>query len=73
MTAIERIRALPDPTITCALAAEALGFNPQTIRVAARTKPEVLGFPVIVIGTRTRIPRIPFLNYLEGANPYDPD
>lgn len=64
MTVIERIRAMNDPTITCALAAEALGFNPQTIRVAARTKPELLGFPVIVIGTRTKIPRKPFLKFL---------
>lgn len=41
-----------------------VGMNAQTIRVAARQRPELLGFPVIVAGTRTRIPRVPFLRFL---------
>lgn len=41
-----------------------LRCNPNFIRVAAREKPELLGFPVTVIGTRTRIPRIPFLKFI---------
>lgn len=41
-----------------------LGCNPNYIRAAAREKPESLGFPVTVLGTRTRIPRKPFLAYI---------
>lgn len=64
MTTIERIRDMPDATITAEMAAKVLRCDPHMIRVAARTKPELLGFPVIVMGSRTRIPRIPFLKYL---------
>ncbi len=46
--------------------AEVLGCTPQGIRVIARVDPRRLGFPVIVIGNRTKIPRIPFLNFMEG-------
>ena len=49
--------------------AEVIGCNPNFIRVAAHDKPEMLGFPVCVIGTRTRIPRKPFLAFLgEGES-----
>lgn len=41
-----------------------LHCDPQCIRVQAQADPVKLGFPVIVIGTRVRIPRIPFLRYL---------
>jgi hypothetical protein len=44
--------------------ASVLNMNPHTIRVFARKAPHLLGFPVIVIGSRTRIPRVPFLKYL---------
>ena len=38
-----------------------LKTDPQTIRICARQRPELLGFPVILIGNRVKIPRIPFL------------
>lgn len=38
-----------------------LGVNPQDIRVSARQKPEMLGFSFFFIGTRMKIPKIPFL------------
>lgn len=41
-----------------------LCMDPQTIRDTARQRPELLGFPVILTGTRVRIPRIPFLRYM---------
>lgn len=41
-----------------------LRCDPQAIRVQAREKPESMGYPVLVIGRRVRIPRIPFLRYL---------
>lgn len=44
-----------------------LNANPQTIRITARQRPELLGFPVIVAGNRVKVPRIPFLRYM-GVN-----
>lgn len=44
-----------------------LKMNPQTIRITARQRPELLGFPVILSGSRVRIPRIPFLRFM-GVN-----
>lgn len=44
-----------------------LKMDPQTVRIAARQRPELLGFPVILTGTRVRIPRIPFLRFM-GVN-----
>lgn len=41
-----------------------LNADPQTIRLTARQRPELLGFPVIVAGNRVKIPRIPFLRYM---------
>ena len=43
-----------------------LEYNPQAIRIMARENPAALGFPVVVIGTRTKIPRVPFLRYVLG-------
>lgn len=67
MTSLDSIRALPDVMISPEVAAKAIGCKPQSIRVAARTAPERLGFPVTVIGRRTLIPRLPFIQYLEGC------
>lgn len=38
-----------------------LNMDPQTLRLTAKQRPERLGFPAIVTGTRVRFPRIPFL------------
>lgn len=41
-----------------------LNTNPHTLRVTARQRPELLGFPVVVAGNRVKVPRIPFLRYM---------
>lgn len=43
---------------------EILRCDPQCIRKQAQTDPSQLGFPVIVQGSRVRIPRIPFLRFI---------
>ena len=60
-----------DATITPAEAAAVLGMAPHWLRLIARERPEKLGFPVIVYGNRCRIPRIPFIRYLEGEFNHD--
>lgn len=44
--------------------APVLECGEQAIRVQAQTKPEKLQFPVIAVGSRVKIPRIPFVEYM---------
>lgn len=65
MTLIE-IKGLDKPFLTPKEVAGVLGSDPQTIRVTARTAPERVGFPFTFTGNRMKIPRIPFLKFMEG-------
>ncbi len=51
--------------------AAALGVNPHSIRLQAQGDPGKLGFNVCVVGSRTLIPRLPFLNFVLGENAND--
>lgn len=62
---IADIKSMTSLTITPEQAASVIGCRAQNIRVAAAQKPELLGFPVIRVGTRTKIPRLPFIKFLE--------
>lgn len=44
-----------------------LGCDPYNITLQARADPAKLGFPVVVIGTRTKIPKKAFINFFEGV------
>ena len=61
---LDEIRSSDKAVLTPAEIAPVLGVNPQSIRV---TDPVDLGFPVIKLGTRTLIPRVPFLAVMEGS------
>ena len=50
--------------LTPAEIAPILGSNPDTIRHMARTEPEKLGFPVVIVGNRVKIPRRPFYRFM---------
>lgn len=45
-----------------------LGSNPQTIRVTARQRPDLIGFEYTFVGNRMKIPKIPFLRFLGIEN-----
>lgn len=62
--AIQAIRGSEEPCITPAMAAPVIGCSPEWIRYMAKTDPAKLGFRVIQIKSRTKIPRLPFLRYL---------
>ena len=64
---LAEIRSLDRDIITPDEAAGALRCDPQYIRCAAAQCPEILGFPVIRIGNRTKIPRLAFLRFMEGS------
>lgn len=54
LSEVERMDAT---TLTPAQVASVLHSDPQLIRVAARQRPELLGFDVIIVGNRVKIPR----------------
>ena len=60
---IERMDAL---TLTPAQVASVLSCDPQVIRISGKARPGLLGFPVICVGNRVKIPRIPFLRFVKG-------
>ena len=68
MLTLNDIRAMDQETITPAVAAQVIGCDPNYIRVAARQAPHLLGFPIIRIGSRTKIPRMAFIRYMEGGS-----
>lgn len=71
MTTLDDIRALDCDVITPAQAAGPLRCDPAYIRVAARDAPWALGFPVVRVGNRVKIPRLAFLRYMEGRTTAD--
>lgn len=65
---LEEIEALQDEVLTCQQVAPILGANPATIHGQAVDAPYMLGFPVIVMGSRVKIPKRPFLKFMrEGV------
>lgn len=66
---LEDIAKMTSVMITPAVAAKVIGCDPQFIRDAARSRPDLLCFPTMRIGSRTVIPRIPFLESLGWHRP----
>lgn len=69
--ALQKIKQSDEIFLTAADVAPIIGCNPNDIRGQAHDRPEMLGFPVTVYGTRVKIPRIPFVLYLESLPPID--
>lgn len=61
---IEQLQQSKQLFVSSADVSEILRCDPQCLRRQAQNNPAQLGFPVIVQGTRVRIPRIPFLRYI---------
>ena len=61
---IEDILASTTPMLRPADVAPIIGCDPQWVRDTAKSNPAALGFPIIVVGTRVEIPRIPFLRFM---------
>lgn len=64
---IAELEALDSATITAETAASVIGASAQAIRIQARECPERLGFPVVCVGSRVKIPREPFVAFLRGS------
>lgn len=63
---LAEIEALPVEVLSCAQISKVLCSNPSSIHDQAVANPSRLGFPVIVHGTRVKIPKAPFLKFMRG-------
>ena len=66
---LEDIERMPEDLLTAEVVAAYLECGPQQIRIQARTEPALLGFPVIVQGTRVRIPKAGFIFFMRYGHP----
>ena len=65
---LDELEALPVEVFTPAQIAPVLRLDQDTIRGQAREKPELLGFPVVVAGSRVKVPKRPFIKFMQGGN-----
>lgn len=65
---LNEIRESSKEVLTCQDVATVLQCSPATLHLQAVEQPWRLGFPVIVMGSRVKIPRRPFLNFMEGKD-----
>ena len=63
---IEELEALPAAVLSCAQVAPILKADAYTIHETAMQRPQLLGFPVNIMGRRVRIPKGPFLQFIRG-------
>ena len=61
---LDDIKAIDREFLTPAQVAEILNCSAHGVRIWARQRPEQLGFPVCIIGSRIKIPRRPFLRFM---------
>lgn len=61
---LKEIEESTKEVLTCQEVAPVLRCNPATLHLQAIEEPWRLGFPVIVMGRRVKIPRQPFLKYM---------
>lgn len=63
MRTLQEIENCGKETLSPSDIAPFLGCNAYSISLQAQENPKMLGFPVIVVKTRTRIPREGFVNF----------
>jgi hypothetical protein len=63
---LDDLKRIDREFLTPAQVAEILNCSAHGVRIWARQRPEQLGFPVCVIGHRTKIPRRAFVAWMEG-------
>lgn len=66
MKTLQEIEACPKAILVPTDVAGYLGCEAYSINIAARTAPELLGFPISMMGSRVRIPKEGFLRWARG-------
>lgn len=65
---MDQIRTSDKDFLSAEEIAEVIGTHPQSVRLQAHEDPAMLGFPVVVIGRRVKIPRLGFIKFMEGGS-----
>ncbi|EOS55307.1 hypothetical protein C814_03153 [Anaerotruncus sp. G3(2012)] len=65
---LEEVEAIPRETLLATEVAQCIGCDPNFIRFEARQNPARLGFPVICVGSRVKIPKQAFLRFMRGKS-----
>ena len=63
---LEEIERLPGEVLSCQDVAPVLGSAYYNIHQQAIKDPKMLGFPVIVHGSRVKIPKRAFIKFMRG-------
>lgn len=63
---LQDIERIPREFLTAVQVAPVLGADPQTVRMQARQRPDLLPFPVVCLGSRVKIPKAAFLRAMRG-------
>lgn len=66
---LEDVQAIPKEFLLVSDVAEYLECDPQDLRVQAKSDREKLGFPVVMVGTRIKIPKEGFVFYMKYGRP----
>lgn len=66
MRTLEEIEACPKTMLVPTDVAGYLGCEAHSINRAAKDAPGLLGFPIIVMGSRVRIPKDGFVRFCRG-------
>lgn len=64
MLTLNELQISDKPFLTVEEVSLVLGANAHSIRVTARQRPDLIGFPFTFSGNRMKIPRIPFLRFM---------
>lgn len=64
---LAELEALDTEVLTCAQVAPVLRCKPYSLHQTAMQRPQLLPFPVIVIGRRVMIPRDAFCSAMRGG------
>lgn len=66
MRTLQEIKECPKDILVPADVASVLGCDPYSINLQAKKDPSALGFPVVVIRSRVKIPKAGFIRFMEG-------
>ena len=69
MRTLQEVKDCPKDILVPTDIAPLLNCKAYNINVAAKQDPALLGFPVIVMGSRVRIPKAGFIRFMEGLQP----
>lgn len=64
---LEDIERIDKSFLTAVDVAPYIRCDPGTLRLAAHMAPQLLGFPVVVMGHRVKIPKLPFIQFCRGG------